>query len=97
MYIIQNNIWHETVHLDKKQVLNPHQQKFVSIFFQIVMQRHPTGFGFTLMGSSPVCVVKVKRDSSAATAGLALGDYITNVNGQDVSRLSAESVAAIIR
>ena len=62
----------------------------------MTMPRHSTGFGFTIKGFSLVRVEKVEPNSSAATAGLAPGDYIESVNGKDVSRLSAESVAAII-
>lgn len=61
------------------------------------MHKHTTGFGFTLRGFCPVCVGKVEPHSSAAVAGLASGDYIESVNGQNVSRSSAESVAAIIK
>jgi len=54
------------------------------------------GYGFTIKGPSPVCVVKVKRASSAAAAGLASGDFIERINGQNVTGLSAESVLALI-
>src|SRR6218665_492851 len=64
--------------------------------FQILMLKDPTGYGFTIKGPSPVCVVKVKRASSAAAAGLAPGDFIERINGQNVTGLSDESVLALI-
>ncbi|CAD5123685.1 DgyrCDS12010 [Dimorphilus gyrociliatus] len=54
-------------------------------------------YGFTLYGSSPARVGQVERGGSADAAGLEAGDCIVSVNGRNVSRSSATSVAILIK
>ena len=63
----------------------------------MVIHKNHTGFGFTIRGSCPVRVGRVKGSSTSAVAGLQSGDYVTRINGQNVSRSRAESVAEIVR
>ena len=61
------------------------------------MRRGKTGYGFTVLGCSPVKVGKVDEGSAAKDAGLCEGDYIVRINGQNVSRSTAESVVRIVK
>jgi len=56
-----------------------------------------SGFGFTVTGSCPVQVGRVTSQSPAAEAGMRRGDLIERVDGINVSRSSADSVAALVR
>lgn len=49
------------------------------------------------MEESPVKVGRVDRASPAETAGLHPGDCIIKVNGQNVSRSQAGSVAKLVK
>ena len=61
------------------------------------MKRAARGYGFSLTGSSPVCVRRVEEGSSAWQAGLRVDDAVIRINGQNVSKSIADSVAKIVR
>lgn len=62
-----------------------------------VDQLENRGFGFTVVGSSPARIGSVERESLAEEAGLRQNDLVIRVNGQNVSRSTAVSVAKCIR
>ncbi|XP_064650211.1 uncharacterized protein LOC135501812 isoform X2 [Lineus longissimus] len=63
----------------------------------ITIKRRKTGYGFTLVGCSPAAIGRIDAGSAAEEAGLQSGDCIVRINGQNVSRSSADSVGRIIR
>ena len=63
----------------------------------MVVQRKSSGFGFTVRGSCPVKVSRVKDAGAAAAAGLMRGDHIISINDADVSTFTAQSVVNIIK
>ncbi|ELU00522.1 hypothetical protein CAPTEDRAFT_227441 [Capitella teleta] len=65
--------------------------------YTVVLKRGRHGYGFSVLGSSPVRVSSVKPDSPAHFAGLQRGDCVVKINGQNVSRSMADSVATIVR
>ena len=64
---------------------------------QFTLTRGSSGFGFTVTGYSPVQVGRVDSSSMAFSAGLCAGDFIVRINGQNVSRSRAESVAKLVK
>ena len=64
---------------------------------QIVMKRGQRGYGFSVTGSSPACVRRVDGGSAACQAGLRELDAVIRINGQNVSKSIADSVAKIVR
>ena len=66
-------------------------------YFQFVLTRGTSGYGFTVTGCSPVEVGRVDHGSSAYKAGLFAGDFIVRINRQNVSRSRAQSVAKLVR
>jgi len=56
-----------------------------------------SSFGFTVTGSCPVQVGRVTSQSAAAEAGMRRGDLIERVDGINVSRSAADSVASLVR
>ncbi|CAD5115496.1 DgyrCDS4464 [Dimorphilus gyrociliatus] len=63
----------------------------------ITIKRGASGFGFTVTGSSPVQVYEIESNSTAELAGLRHGDYITHVNGINVTEMSTQTVAKLVR
>ncbi|VDH97352.1 regulator of G-protein signalling 3 [Mytilus galloprovincialis] len=63
----------------------------------ITLERGKHGYGFSVVEESPVKVGRVDRASPAETAGLHPGDCIIKVNGQNVSRSQAGSVAKLVK
>ncbi|CAH1786293.1 unnamed protein product [Owenia fusiformis] len=63
----------------------------------LVIGRGRKGYGFTVLGSSPVRIGRVDEGSQAHKQGLEKGDCLVRINGQNVSRSSAESIVRIIR
>ncbi|KAI0227526.1 hypothetical protein LSAT2_021994 [Lamellibrachia satsuma] len=63
----------------------------------IVITRGQGGFAFSIAGNNPVRVSRVDMGSQADIAGLKSGDYIVRINGQNISRSTANSVAKIVR
>ena len=61
------------------------------------MRRSEAGYGFTLRGSCPTRVGRVKAGGAACVAGLHRGDYVLRANGVDVSRATAATVAHMVR
>ena len=67
------------------------------VYFQLVIKRGKRGYGFSVTGSSPACVRRVEDGSVAWRAGLRVDDAVIRINGQNVSRSIADSVAKIVR
>ena len=56
------------------------------------------GYGFTLVGSCPCMVGRVEAPHSAAhVAGLRAGDYISSINGKNVSRATCHTLVKLIK
>ena len=70
---------------------------YLYIFDQVVLQKKSSGFGFTVRGSCPVKVSRVKDAGAAAAAGLMRGDHIISINDADVSTSTAQAVVHIIK
>lgn len=66
-------------------------------YFSLLIARGRNGFGFTVFGASPVQIGRVDDASPAFKAGLRRYDCIVRINGLNVSRSMAESVARIVR
>ena len=56
-----------------------------------------SGYGFTIKGSMPVRVGRVKPSGAAENAGLRNGDYILNINDKDITSSTVEAIANIVR
>lgn len=68
-----------------------------SIWLQITLERGKHGYGFSVVEECPVKVGRVDGASPAENAGLLPGDCIVKVNGQNVSRSQAGSVAKLVK
>ena len=55
----------------------------------------PDDFGFRLGGSGPSYILSVEDGSSAHMAGLQAGDQVLEIEGQDVSALNPQALAAL--
>jgi len=60
-------------------------------------QGWPEAFGFKINGTGPCYVVWVQEGSSAAAAGLRLGDEVLEIEGQPVSSLGCEALLGLAR
>ena len=58
-------------------------------------QGWPEDFGFKMGGTGPTYILSVEEGSSAHLAGLQPGDQVLEIEGQNVSTLGAQAVAAI--
>ncbi|XP_041939719.1 delphilin [Alosa sapidissima] len=58
-------------------------------------QGWPEEFGFQLGGNGPSYIVSVEEGSSAMLSGLQPGDQVLEIEGQDVSTLSAQELIAL--
>ncbi|XP_064172297.1 delphilin-like isoform X2 [Anguilla rostrata] len=58
-------------------------------------QGWPEEFGFRLGGSGPSYILSVEEGSSANMAGLQAGDQVLEIEGQDVSALNPQALAAL--
>ncbi|KAL2078156.1 hypothetical protein ACEWY4_025841 [Coilia grayii] len=58
-------------------------------------QGWPEEFGFQLGGNGPSYIVSVEEGSSAQLSGLQAGDQVLEIEGQDVSALSAQELIAL--
>ena len=65
--------------------------------FTVSLKKGKRGYGFTVTGSCPVKVGQVKDGSPAHEAGLEKEDTVVKINGKNVSRSIADTVAKIIR
>ena len=63
----------------------------------MVVKQTNAGYGFSVKGSCPAVVGDVDKRTPAYEAGLRRGDYVVRINGQNVSRSSADSITRIIR
>ena len=52
----------------------------------------PESFGFTIHGDGPTYVIGVKRSGLAHPAGVSPGDQVLELDGHDVSDMSAEAI-----
>jgi S1-C subfamily serine protease len=57
----------------------------------------PEIYGFSIYGPGPAYVVHVEPDSISATAGIRVGDRIIEIDGRDVTTLSAEAIKLIAK
>lgn len=57
----------------------------------------PKSYGFEIYGSGPTYVVSVEKGSTACRANLRPGDQILEVEGQDVTTMSASAVKNLAR
>lgn len=55
----------------------------------------PKSYGFEIYGSGPTYVVAVEENSTAQKAGLLPGDQILELDGQDVTVMSAAAVKTL--
>ena len=62
-----------------------------------MLKKGKSGYGFTVSGNSPVKVCRVDPGSAAEAAGLKPDDCIVRIDGLNVSRSTADSVARIIK
>ncbi|GAB1599333.1 uncharacterized protein LOC115231791 [Argonauta hians] len=63
----------------------------------INVDRGKSGYGFSVVDGCPVIVSRVDTASPAAEAGLKVNDRIAKVNGRNVSRSIAVSVAKLVK
>ncbi|CAI9716593.1 Regulator of G-protein signaling 3 [Octopus vulgaris] len=63
----------------------------------ISVDRGKSGYGFSVVDGCPVRVSRVDAASPAAEAGLKINDRIAKVNGKNVSRSIAVSVAKLVK
>lgn len=54
----------------------------------------PEAFGFSILGSAPVMINDVEAGGSAEQAGLQIGDFIVELDGEQVDTLSGEEVCS---
>lgn len=52
----------------------------------------PEAFGFTVIGGAPVMIGDVEEGGSAQQAGLQMGDFIVELEGETVDHWSVEEV-----
>ena len=52
----------------------------------------PEAFGFSLVGDSPVMINEVEEGGSAQQAGLQVGDFLVELNGENIEEYSKEEV-----
>ena len=62
----------------------------------IQVKRGPDGYGFTLCGNAPCCLDAVAPGSEAKAAGLAPGQYLMTINGENVSNSTIKEVITLI-
>lgn len=58
-------------------------------------QGWPEEFGFQIGGNGPSYILTVEEGSSAHLSGLQPGDQVLEIEGQNVSSLSAQEVIAL--
>lgn len=58
-------------------------------------QGWPEEFGFQIGGNGPSYILTVEEGSSAHLSGLQPGDQVLEIEGQNVSSLSAQEVVAL--
>lgn len=65
--------------------------------FNVNKLNETDSYGFTVTSGCPCMIGKVDLDKSAFKSGLRPGDFISRVNGVNVSRASCESVVKMIK
>lgn len=63
----------------------------------VTLERGPKGFGFTLKGNAPVNILEVTPNGPSALAGIVPGDYILELNGENVRACSHDDVVSKVR
>ena len=66
-------------------------------FIQITLSKGQGGFGFQVGGDRPAIIQKIQEDSISEQAGLLPGDNIIKIDEHDVSNLSSDTVARILK
>ncbi|RNA08430.1 Regulator of G- signaling 3 [Brachionus plicatilis] len=77
--------------------VNKDLQGMQKILLNICKTNESDSYGFTVTHGCPCMVGKVDLDRVAFSTGLRPGDYISRVNGVNVSRASCESVVKLIK
>lgn len=62
-----------------------------------MLQRWPKNCGFEIYGKGPSYVITVEKGSMSYKAGLVPGDQILELDGRDVTEMSAEKIKALAR
>ena len=57
----------------------------------------PESFGFSLVGEGPCYVISVQRGGVAHSAGIVPGDQVIELDGHNVSDMSAEAIRTLAR
>ena len=52
----------------------------------------PEAFGFSIVGDAPVMIKEVEESGSAQLAGLQIGDFLVELDGETVEKWSREAV-----
>ena len=65
--------------------------------YSVTLDHEGVGYGFTVRGSCPTRVGRIREHGPAQQAGIQRGDYILNINATNVTRSGAESVAAMVK
>ena len=77
--------------------LNKDLQGMQRIGLSVVRGNEQESFGFTVTNSCPCAIGKVEMGKSGHRAGLRVGDFISHVNGINVSRATCETVVKMIK
>lgn len=67
------------------------------VAFSVQKESEGDSYGFTITSGCPCMVGKVDLDKVAFRAGIRPGDYISKINGVNVSRATCESVVKMIK
>lgn len=62
-----------------------------------ILKKWPNNYGFEIYGHGPSYVIMVEKGSMAHKAGLKRGDQLLEVNGQDVTNMSAAQIKALAK
>ena len=56
----------------------------------------PEAFGFSIIGEAPVMIGDLEEGGSAQQAGLQIGDFIVELDGEAVDQWSMEEVTSTV-
>ena len=77
--------------------VNSNKSRITADMCRIPISKCSQSYGFSLVEGCPAKVSHVQPNSPAQEAGLCLGDYIIQINGQQVFGLKSSEIARIIR
>ena len=67
------------------------------IAFQLCLDRGENGFGFSMTGDRPAHIRQIAPGSAADVRGLQVNDVIVEIDGHDVTALTTDTVARVLR